>query len=515
MVFVTFFGYLMGRYTAGLAHGTGYRSLRAAGSYLVGNVATSLLLIFAMAMLHFEVEWPEGVAGYVIPGVMGLVGVEILFNLVLDIYRPRVPGQEHRAAYDSRLLGLVAEPGGILKTVASTLDYQFGFKVSDTWFYRFMERAIVPLILVQLLTLWLLSGMVVVERGEVAFIETFGQPRIRAEDEGRLQASVYGPGYHVKWPWPIEVTRIIPSDRIYRKEIGKIYYAEEGGQPREGPPPGGPEEEIHPMTDENVILWNEFHVDPKEGYEANFLVPSVGDVTGKEAPAINIARVQANVHYRIKRGKGGGVDPAAAYEFRYGHTDIPRLVDDLAYKVMCQIAARQNFLNWLHKEREQVSDAFAAALQKELIEHKTGIELVYAGIPVVHPPAETAKDFEGVINAYEEKEKTIHEAHKDATVKVNQAEGQAAQTVGKANSYSYELSTLAKAEADRFEIQLGAYRRAPEVYRFRKYFFALERVLEGHRLYVGPITENEVQIFDLQDKLRADILEVELEEGAQ
>ncbi|MBS3764402.1 MAG: hypothetical protein KGZ25_13975, partial [Planctomycetes bacterium] len=266
MAVISFFGFVMAKYVVGLAHDSRLRLLRAAGSYLMGNVVGSLLLLLTMSLYDFGIELAEFVAAYVVPGVMGLISIEILLNFILDVYRPRVPGQEHRAVYDSRLLNLAAEPGDILQTVATTLDYQFGFKISETWFYRFMQKAIVPLVLMWLFLLWLLSGLVVVDRGEVAFIECFGKPRLRAEDKKKgVKATVYGPGYHLKWPWPIERAPRIPADRIYREEIGRLYYDEDFGgdkMPEEPMRPEGPEGEIQTMTDPNIILWKELHVDP-------------------------------------------------------------------------------------------------------------------------------------------------------------------------------------------------------------------------------------------------------------
>ena len=51
-------------------------------------------------------------------------------------------GRITRALYDSRLVGVLAQPEGLVATAAQTLDYQFGFKVSETWFYQFLQRSI-------------------------------------------------------------------------------------------------------------------------------------------------------------------------------------------------------------------------------------------------------------------------------------------------------------------------------------------------------------------------------------
>src|SRR5262249_24197752 len=65
--------------------------------------------------------------------LLGLLAIETLIALVLEIYRPRVKGKIGRPLYESRLTGLLAHPEGLFTTAAQALDYQFGFKVSETW----------------------------------------------------------------------------------------------------------------------------------------------------------------------------------------------------------------------------------------------------------------------------------------------------------------------------------------------------------------------------------------------
>jgi membrane protease subunit HflK len=67
--------------------------------------------------------------------------------------------------YESRLVGLLGQPEAIITTAAHALDYQFGFKVSDTWFYRFLEKALGWLVLAQFGILVLSTCFVIVDRG--------------------------------------------------------------------------------------------------------------------------------------------------------------------------------------------------------------------------------------------------------------------------------------------------------------------------------------------------------------
>src|SRR5512140_2202336 len=128
----------------------------------------------------------------------------------MDIYRPRLKGQYIRSAFESRLLGLISETGGILYTAANAIDYQFGFKVSQTWFFQLLEKAIAPLILFSIVTLYLLTCITIVQPDEKGIIERFGKPIIENQ---------IGPGLHLKLPWPIDIAYNYPVNRILQINV--------------------------------------------------------------------------------------------------------------------------------------------------------------------------------------------------------------------------------------------------------------------------------------------------------
>ena len=515
MLFITFVGFLIGKYCAGLAQEKEFRLLRATAGYILGNVAVGLLITLSMGAMHFGIRWPERVLTYVIPILMGLLALEIILNLVLDIYRPRVPGQQPRPPYDSRLLGLFAEPEGVLRTVASTLDYQFGFKVSETWFYRFMERAIVPLIVVWLVTLWLLTCLVVVHQNEVAFIESFGRPRLKSADKADgLSASVYEPGYYLKLPWPFEVARHVPAYQTHRIELGKIRF-EEGERPPQ------PEQQTPVMTNPNIVLWTERHIEPQEGFEMEFLVPSPAEAAGagddrEDARGLPwLTRATAFVQYQVKRREDGTIDPAAVWRYYYHHAGAEKMIRHLAYSQLSQIAASQDLQAWMSGERNEFNRRFKVKLQNAVDRHELGTDIVAAAVPMVSPPPEVASAFQSVYGAVQEKQATIAEARANAKEMVEEAKAEAVKRTAEAESYRYRVTELADAQAERFGTQASAYERAPEVYRYRKYLTALERLLLGHRLYLLPVDQDRVQILDLQERLRSELLEFDVEEATQ
>jgi len=527
MVMIGFVGFLIGKYAAGLAQSRDFALLRASGGYLLGNVIACVLIAVAMGLHHFGMSWAHAVVTWLIPCMMALVGIELLLNLVLDIYRPRIPGRERRPPYDSRLLGLFAEPGGVLKTVASTLDYQFGFKVSETWFYHFMERTIVPLLLIQLCSLWMLSTIVVVDPDEVAFIETLAKPIVRTVDAERgLKASVFQPGFHLKWPWPISVARAIPAYAVQSIELGKVRKTQER-KPWQFDPT------VAISSGEEVILWRERHIDPAEGYEVSFIVPSsetgkgeqpaasepvelpgaaAGESVAERAPEVNLARLKAVLHFRLKRRDDGTVDEDAAFTYCYRQDDLEAHVEKLAYRALCRIAATQDFLRWIAQERGDTVQKFRRMVQQAADEAGLGIEVVFAGIPSVHPPAKTAGAFEGVVTALEQREGYMLQGEVEEARMVEDAGANARESVHRARGYRERLVRNAEAERGQFTKQLEAYAKSERVYMFRSYFDTIETALSNQFLYVVPVTEHEVDIIDLQARLRPQLLELDTAE---
>jgi len=174
--------------------------------------------------------------------------------------------------YESRLIGLLGEPGGLITTAAQALDYQFGFKVSETWFYKFLERPLSWIILLQLAALWVSTTFVIIEPGEQALLERFGRP---------VAGPPLDPGLHFKWPWPVDQVYRHPTRQVQNFNIGVV---------------SDPE-----MDKEKTIVWTRPHY--KE--EFNMLVASRdesarSDLPGADKPVpANLIVVSIPVQYQI------------------------------------------------------------------------------------------------------------------------------------------------------------------------------------------------------------------------
>jgi hypothetical protein len=197
-VLMGFFGFLYSRYCTGMSHQLEWRPLRASGSYLLVNVLFMASVAVACGAAYQGYEQVDRVIAYIITLGQIVLAIELLLNFILELYRPRLSGQEERPSYDSRLLNLIAEPGRVGHSLAETLNYQFGFEVSKTWFYQLLSRALVPLIVFGVLVLAGLTSVVIVNDGEQGVVLHWG----RYADQ-----AVLGPGMHFKWPWPIDSAR--------------------------------------------------------------------------------------------------------------------------------------------------------------------------------------------------------------------------------------------------------------------------------------------------------------------
>jgi membrane protease subunit HflK len=162
--------FLLGRFSATVARLERHRLLRPSASYLLCNAVFCLVVALGMVAVWAGFPKADFYVAHALCALLALLALETLIQLVLEIYRPRLKGKVERPLYESRLVGLLGQPEGLVTTAAQALDYQFGFKVSETWFYRFFEKALGWLILLQAGALLLSTCAVFIEAGEQALL---------------------------------------------------------------------------------------------------------------------------------------------------------------------------------------------------------------------------------------------------------------------------------------------------------------------------------------------------------
>ncbi|MDW8344719.1 MAG: protease modulator HflK [Verrucomicrobiae bacterium] len=457
--------FLIGRFLLGLSKEE--RLLRAPGVALglhaLWALATAIAVVLAQELYPradrlMAQAWTIG---------LGLLAVEGVLSFLWDLYRPRRRGLR-RFTLESRVAGLLADPAVWARDLAGALDYQFGFKLSETWLYRFLERAVLPLVLFQLAALYLLSVFLFVGPQEAAVVERWGKPH-----------RDLGSGFHLKWPWPFETARRFPVHEVQAVEIG--FERDTRPTRRSGPP--APE----------VITWTVPHFQQED----QFLTPS-GEGAATEAVPVNLVSFNLRVEYRVRDLRA----------FLYRHADPQRAVRDVAYRALTQITATRDLMEVMGPGRIGLTEALQQRLAKELEQLGLGVELICVGLAGVHPPTTIADAFQSVIGAVEEKEASILRARAEANRVLPLAEADAARVRAEAAAHAVQRTAVAAAQSERFERRLESYRRAPSVYPTRLYLAAVRDGLRpARKVIVATAPGTEVIQLNLEEKLMPDLLD--------
>jgi membrane protease subunit HflK len=462
--------FLLGKYSSGLARLNGQRLLRPGAAYLLLSAYACFLSAVAIAAVLAGFPRADLVVARILCVVAGLIAVETLLSLILEVYRPRVRGGESRMLYDSRLVGMLGQPEAIITTAAQSLDYQFGFKVSETWFYLFLEKALGWLILAQLGILIVSTCFVVVTPGDEALWERFGHPM--------GQNGVIGPGLHFKLPWPIDRTITYHTQQIQTFIVGAM-------------------PEVR-----NTIVWTISHAG-----ETNFLVASrvktlegATNATGVESPPVNLLSVSIPVQYQVTN--------LAAWA--YVNSNPEPLLRGIATREVVQYLASADFDDLMSRGRGAAATALRANIQNEVDAMQLGARITFVGLEDIHPPTKVAKIFEEIVGAAQTRESKILQAQAYTVVTNAHAEGVSFQRVASAEADQHRAEVTSTARAMLFTNQALAYAAAPGangVYEQRAYLEALVNNSSKARKYIIATTNTpDILIFNLEDKVRQDLL---------
>lgn len=497
-LFMTVFALLGGSYFNGLSREVGGRFLRPAAAWLLFAAAVFAVGVLVMLTEHFGIAAADRGAAKLVLALVAVLGAELLINDVMELFRPRTPGEEEHPLYESRLLALVTEPGGIARNVAHALDYQFGFEVSETWFYRFLERAVLPCFVLLVTVLYLMDCVVLVDAGERGVRETLGVP-----------TADVGPGLKLKLPRPLQHVRKANVDQVRVLRIGFDKMAD----PATAPPPDPMEEERRGDPEARTIVWNLKHYHN----ETPFLVAAAEQaersvaalqtaVPGAPSVPVNMLTCNLLVHYTV--------NPAEIRQYLYNYRNPGTVVKDTAYRELVTFLVSQDLVQLLGTGRQQAQVDLEQRIRAavDALEPSTGILVQHVSLMGIHPPVDVADSFQAVVGAGESAKTTVLTAEKTAVQMRNESRGEGDALRLAARGYSYAQKTVAEGEAARFGQQLKAYSESPSVFRHRLRMDLMQRQLGKVRKFVVSTGEatRKVMVYDLKEKLRPDFEDLEL-----
>jgi regulator of protease activity HflC (stomatin/prohibitin superfamily) len=397
---------------------------------------------------------------------------------VLELYRPRVKGKRARILYESRLVGLLSHPEGLFSTAAHVLDYQFGFKVSETWFYKFLERAFGWLLLSQLAILALSSCLVFIEAGEEALLERFGSPIGGRE--------VLQPGLHFKLPWPIDRVHRFQTRQVQTFNVGFVH---------------DEEDEHDERPEERTVLWTVSHYKQ----EFNLLVASrettTNTVDGKRIPPVNLLSVSIPVQFQVSNLR----------DWAYNHITPKKLLEEIGTREVVRYLVGVDLLEMMSTGRFKAAEMLRARIQEAADARKLGVKILFVGLQDIHPPVSVAGSFEEVIGARQRQEAQKLAARADAVATNAWSQAEALRRQREAEADRTNVVVKALAQAAQFTNQIPAYRASPQVYAHLAYAQTLNRgSAEAKKVILAATNTQDVILLNLEEKLRPDILDMPL-----
>ena len=464
-----------GIFLAGQSHDSEYRWLRPIGAWLMFGALIMLFTLISSILLVLKLTpWDEFLSK-VSFFALAVLCVEMLLSFVSEFYRPRNQ-MEDRPVYESRLLSIFTEPGGIMRNIADSLDYQFGFKVSKTWIYGFFERSILPAILLWAVLFWLFTCVAEVAPGEVGIRERFG-----AVDRS---GGCLEPGIYLKLPWPMETLNRVSIDAVREVVVGN--QIKKDGK------------ELKPA----VVLWTTEHGGESDENAApeGYLVAN--DKGGSEvAKAVSILETSLPIYYRVRK------EQVFKYLFRF--KDVPKLLGAIGEQESTRYFASTDFIRDMSSGREAIVRELRKRVQKEADKLELGVEIVCVNMNDAHPPVkDVAPAFQDVLAAKEEARTMVFAANAEAEKALAEGSIKSMTITSDAKAYKYDVSNVAAADAFRFRQQLAAYRQQPMLFRLRTYLDFLENDCKDLRKFIlSSRIPSQIYELNMEEKPALDLMD--------
>lgn len=268
--------------------------------------------------------------------------------------------------------------------------------------------------------LWLSSGLYVVNPGENAVIQRFGQ-WVDTKTEPGL-------GYHL--PAPIATSTNLNIAEIRRMNIGFTDLANRAG--------------VSARTDvpeESLMLTNDR----------------------------NIVDLDLVIQWNIK----------SAENFLFSIQDQEGTIKKVAESAIREVVGQTNMFPIITTEREEVANRARSIIQKNLDGYNSGVNVTQVLIErsEVHPEVQGA--FQDVQSAKQDAEDVQNRAGAYREDIIPRARGMAIQILQQAEAYKQSTIARSKGDSDRFNSVLNAYQQGKDVTKERIYIETMEDVLKN------------------------------------
>lgn len=516
---LAFTGFVFARYVAGMAKQAVWANLKSGAAAAVAAAVIGL----ALAIGHFVDYLRPDIVIRLLHVIIPLLGVglacEFLLNFLLNLYRPRKPGEFPRAAFESRIMGFLAAPDRIAESIGGALNYQFGFDVTGSWFYQLLSKSVFRLVLLGFGVIWLMTCFTVVKPSQQAMRLRLGAP---------VGEAALGSGLYFKLPWPIETIEPFDSAAARRLNLGV---------------------EPPKLKDKSILWTNDHGVD-----ETYFLVQPAqsdlaqnADANSKKTTDLSLVSAEVPLIYTVT--------DLAKFERLAGPESRERIISAIGKRETMLMMSQLNVDQALGAGRADLATRLTQNIQKQLDAMNAGVQVLFVGVAGVHPPKETAVSFEAVVQSSQKREASMRNAEREAsemlinvagdvamaksivdaigrfeTLKntrvdartstpeqikdhqkrvkelelevealVSKAGGTAASTLQKAKAERWERHMSARARSEAQEGRLAGYRASPEAYIAQTYFDTLSQIMGKTRVFITASDGQQHYMINLED----------------
>jgi regulator of protease activity HflC (stomatin/prohibitin superfamily) len=410
---------------------------------IISLVLGALCLLFAGE----NAVWPVRVA--VLIGILpGLVAIELSIRAVLSVFSPRRELLEPTLLARSFVADMLRWPPQPLLALQHELHNRFGIDLRQIWAFSYMRRAFVPVLALVAAVGWLLTGIHEIPLQGRGIYERFGKP-----------VQVFGPGLHSGLPWPLGRVLIVENGVVHElaTSVG------ENAAPLQADPAEGPA----PMTANR--LWDASHVNDK----SQVIASSRGD-----QQSFQIVNMDVRFVYRI------GLTDQAALNATYNSADVPTLIRSTASRILVHDFASRTLDGLLGADRVGLGEEIGRAVQSDLQQLHSGVEILATVVEAIHPPAGAANAYHAVQAAQIGAQALISRERGAAAEASNQAQLQASLARDQASANARETSATAQAADLKFSAEQKAYASAGQAFVLEQYLAQLSQGLSKAKLLV-------------------------------
>ncbi|MFJ2429129.1 protease modulator HflK [Pseudomonas sp. NPDC087804] len=410
---------------------------------IISLVLGALCLLFAGE----NTVWPVRVA--VLIGILpGLVAIELLLRAVLSVFSPRRQQLEPTLLARSFVADMLRWPPQPLLALQHELHNRFGIDLRQIWAFSYMRRAFLPVLALVAAVGWLLTGIHEIPLQGRGIYERFGKP-----------VQVFGPGLHTGLPWPL--------GRVLIVENGVVHELATSVGENPAPPQADPAEGPAPMTANR--LWDASHVNDK----SQVIASSRGD-----QQSFQIVNMDVRFVYRI------GLTDQAALAATYNSADVPTLIRSTASRILVHDFASRTLDGLLGEDRVGLGEEIGRAVQSDLQQLNSGVEILATVVEAIHPPAGAANAYHAVQAAQIGAQALISRERGAAAEASNQAQLQASLARDQASANARETSATAQAADLKFSAEQKAYASAGQAFVLEQYLAQLSQGLSKAQLLV-------------------------------